>query len=245
MHGLMMDVPLLISSLIRHADRYHGDTEIVSRTVEGPIHRYTYRDAHARARRLARALARLGVKAGDRVGDARLERLSPFRALLRDLGHGRDHPHDQSAPVPRADRLHRQPRRGRDPVLRSRPSSPLVEKLAPACRSVKQWVAMTDRAHIPAARTCRASLCYEELLAAERRRLRLAGVRREHRRAPVLHLGHHRQSEGRALQPPLDDAARLRDLACPTPRACRRELGACRWCRCSTSMPGAFRTPRR
>jgi len=61
MQGLMMDVPLMISSLIRHADRYHGDTEIVSRTVEGPIHRYTYRDAHGRARCLARALSRLGV----------------------------------------------------------------------------------------------------------------------------------------------------------------------------------------
>ena len=43
MHGLMMNMPLTISSLIRHADRYHGDTEIVSRLVEGGIHRYTYR----------------------------------------------------------------------------------------------------------------------------------------------------------------------------------------------------------
>ena len=68
MLGLMMNRPLLISSLIRHADRCHGDTEIVSRTIEGPIHRYTYRDAHVRARRLARALARLGVAPGERVG---------------------------------------------------------------------------------------------------------------------------------------------------------------------------------
>jgi fatty-acyl-CoA synthase len=68
MQGLMMDMPLSISSLIRHADRFHGDTEIVSRSVEGPIHRYTYRDAHARSRRLARALVRLGVRSGDRVG---------------------------------------------------------------------------------------------------------------------------------------------------------------------------------
>jgi 3-(methylthio)propionyl---CoA ligase len=68
MLGLMMNTPLAISSLIRHADRFHADTEIVSRTIEGPIHRYTYRDAHARSRQLARALARLGVKVGDRVG---------------------------------------------------------------------------------------------------------------------------------------------------------------------------------
>ena len=50
MHGLMMNWPLLISSVIRHADLNHGDAEIVSRTVEGPIHRYTYRDAHNRCR---------------------------------------------------------------------------------------------------------------------------------------------------------------------------------------------------
>ena len=56
----------MISSLLVYADKYHGDAEIVSRTIEGPVHRYSYRDAHARARRLARALGRLGVKAGGR-----------------------------------------------------------------------------------------------------------------------------------------------------------------------------------
>jgi fatty-acyl-CoA synthase len=57
-----------VSSLIEHADRNHGDVEIVSRTVEGPIHRTTYSQAHARAKRLAQALRRLGVKEADRVG---------------------------------------------------------------------------------------------------------------------------------------------------------------------------------
>src|SRR5438105_3728047 len=68
MLGLMMDWPLMIASLLQHAGRCHADAEIVSRTVEGPIHRYTYRDAHARARKLARALTRLGVEPGERVG---------------------------------------------------------------------------------------------------------------------------------------------------------------------------------
>ena len=67
MFGLMMEMPLLISSLIRHADREHGDTEIVSRTIEGPIHRYTYRDAHRRSRQLANALIGLGIQTGDRI----------------------------------------------------------------------------------------------------------------------------------------------------------------------------------
>ena len=67
MQGLMMDMPLLVSGLIQHADRHHGATEIVSKTVEGGIHRYTYRDAHVRARRLANALKTLGVGMNDRV----------------------------------------------------------------------------------------------------------------------------------------------------------------------------------
>ena len=67
MHGLMMDQPLLISDLIRHADRHHASTEIVSKTVDGSVHRYTYRQAHARARRLANALKKLGVRMHDRV----------------------------------------------------------------------------------------------------------------------------------------------------------------------------------
>ena len=51
-----------------HADRHHGDTEIVSRRVEGDIHRYTFRDCHRRARQMANALTSLGVKPSDRIG---------------------------------------------------------------------------------------------------------------------------------------------------------------------------------
>lgn len=68
MNGLMMQRQLLISSLIVHADRHHGDTEIVSRRVEGDIHRYTYRDCHRRERQMANVLTSLGVKASERVG---------------------------------------------------------------------------------------------------------------------------------------------------------------------------------
>ena len=68
MRGLMQDRPLLISSLIDYAAEYHGSTEIVSRTVEGPIHRYDYRAARRRSMRLANALAALGIQPGERVG---------------------------------------------------------------------------------------------------------------------------------------------------------------------------------
>ena len=165
MLGLMMNTPLLISSLIRHADRCHGDTEIVSRTVEGPIHRYTYRDAHTRSRRLARALARLGVAPGERVGtlawngyrhfelyyavsgmEAVIHTINPrlfFDQLTYIVGHAED-------------RL----------VCFDLTFLPLVEKLAPLCPGVTAWIALTDRAHLPQT-TLANLLCYEDLLAAE------------------------------------------------------------------------------
>src|SRR5471032_3287504 len=68
LRGLMMEMPLLILSLIEHADNYHGDTEIVSRLSEGGQHRTTYRQVHRRMKRLANALTRMGVTQSDRIG---------------------------------------------------------------------------------------------------------------------------------------------------------------------------------
>ena len=68
MLGQMMNQPLLISSLLVHVERHHGNREIVSRRVEGDIHRYTFRDMARRSRRLANALTALGLSATQRVG---------------------------------------------------------------------------------------------------------------------------------------------------------------------------------
>jgi acyl-CoA synthetase (AMP-forming)/AMP-acid ligase II len=68
MQGLMSERPLLVSAIIKHAGIYHRDTEVVSRTTDGAIHRYTYGMSEHRAKRLAQALLRLGVGPGDRVG---------------------------------------------------------------------------------------------------------------------------------------------------------------------------------
>jgi len=68
MRGLMSERPLLVSSLIEHAARYHGDVEIVSRLVDGTTHRYGYAEAARRSKQLANALLRLGIEPGDRVG---------------------------------------------------------------------------------------------------------------------------------------------------------------------------------
>ncbi len=68
MMGLMMDRPLLTTEILKHAVRNYRNTEIVTRTVEGPIHRYTIADSAKRIAKLANALTSLGVKKGDRVG---------------------------------------------------------------------------------------------------------------------------------------------------------------------------------
>ena len=67
MHGQMMEVPLLVTEILRFAERNHPDSEVVSVTFDDPRHRTTYREVFRRARKLANALAAAGVRAGDRV----------------------------------------------------------------------------------------------------------------------------------------------------------------------------------
>lgn len=68
MHGLMMDYPLTLTSILERARRVFGEREIVSRLEDGSLHRSDYATIHARVRRLMAVLAELGVEAGDRVG---------------------------------------------------------------------------------------------------------------------------------------------------------------------------------
>src|SRR2546429_7045233 len=65
MLGLMQDWPLLCHRIIDHAAIQHGNREVVSRSIEGPIHRTNYRDVRARALKVAQRLEKEGVKLGD------------------------------------------------------------------------------------------------------------------------------------------------------------------------------------
>jgi fatty-acyl-CoA synthase len=164
MFGLMQDRQLLISSLITHADRHHGDREIVSRTIEGPIHRYTYRDAHARARRLANALTRLGVQSGDRLGTLAWNGYRHFEIYFGVSGMGavchtinpRLFPEQIVYIINHAEDSH---------FFFDLTFAPLIERIKAQCPGVKSWIALTDRGHMPAAPA--GALCYEELLAGE------------------------------------------------------------------------------
>jgi 3-(methylthio)propionyl---CoA ligase len=66
--GQMMYAPMLLSSILEQAARHSAGVEIVSRRVEGDVHRYTYRDCHARAMQLAQALLTRGTQTGECIG---------------------------------------------------------------------------------------------------------------------------------------------------------------------------------
>ena len=164
MNGRRMKLPLTIASLIEHADRWHGATEVVSRLPEGGIHRYGWSDAHRRSRRLAAALAALGVAPGERAatlawnGHRHLElyyAVSGSGAVCHTV-NPRLFPEQIAWIVNDA----------RDACLFFDVTFlKVVEAIAPRCPSVRAWVAMTDRAHMPESAV--PLLCYEELLAAQ------------------------------------------------------------------------------
>ena len=163
MNGLMMQKQLLISSLIVHADRHHGDTEIVSRRVEGDIHRYTFRDCHRRARQMASALTSLGVKPSDRIGTLawngyrHLELyygVSGMGAILHTI-NPRLH-EDQVAYI--ANHAEDQY------IFFDLTFLPLIKAVAGRCKTVKAFIAMTDHAHMPKNAGIENLLCYEDLV---------------------------------------------------------------------------------
>jgi len=165
MRGLMMDRPLLIQSLIRYAARYHADTEIVSRTTEGPLHRYTYAEAERRAKQLAKALMRLGVGFGDRVATIAWNNHRHFEAYYAISGIGAVC--HTINPRLFADQLAYIVNHAEDKVmLVDLTFVPLAEKMAASWPAVRHYVVMTDRAHMPATSLPNA-LCYEEIVAAE------------------------------------------------------------------------------
>ena len=166
MNGSMMQLPLLISSLLVHAERHHGEQEVVSRRVEGDIHRTTFREIAARSRRMANALARLGIKSGERVATLAWNGYRHVEVYYAASGSGavlhtlnpRLHP-DQVTYI--ADHAEDQA------LFFDLTFLPLVEAVAARLTTVKRFVAMTDRAHMPAAGKIPGLLCYEELIEAE------------------------------------------------------------------------------
>ena len=168
MLGQMQHQPLLISSLLTHAARHHGGTEIVSKTEEGAIHRTTWAEVEHRARKLARVLAGLGVGPSDRVGSLAWNGYRHLEIYYGAPGMGaichtinpRLHPDDIAYIVNHAG----------DRVLFVDPSfTGLIGTIAPAIRDhVRAVVMLTAPEHMPALTLPPGMrlLCYDELVAA-------------------------------------------------------------------------------
>ncbi|WP_292931622.1 3-(methylthio)propionyl-CoA ligase [Noviherbaspirillum sp.] len=161
--GQMMSQPLLISSIIQHADRYFGGNEIVSRRVEGDIHRYTYRDCHKRARQMANALTGLGVKMGDRVATLAWNGYRHMELYYAISGSGavmhtinpRLHPEQIAYIVNHAEDQY---------LFFDMTFLPLVEAFAASCKTTKGFVMMCDRDRMPKESRIANLMCYEDLI---------------------------------------------------------------------------------
>jgi 3-(methylthio)propionyl---CoA ligase len=163
MQGLMMDMPLLVSNLLRHAARHYADVEIVSRRVEGDVHRYTYADCHARAARLADAFTKHEVRVGDRVATLAWNGYRHMEIYYAVGGMGgvihtinpRLHPEQIAWIVNHAN----------DQFLAFDLSFlPIVEAIAALCPNVRGWIAMCGRDRLPAGDKLPTLICYEEFL---------------------------------------------------------------------------------
>lgn len=162
--GLMMDRPMLVSTIIDYAAEVHATTPIVSAAVEGGIHRQTFAETRTRVARLANVLLKLGVKPGDRIATLAWNTHRHFELYFAISGIGavchtinpRLFPEQMTYIVNHA----------RDTMLFFDTTfTPLVQKLKAGFAPVHTYVALTDRAHMPAGESVPGLLCYEELLA--------------------------------------------------------------------------------
>ena len=165
MHGLMMDTPLLISSIAEHAANFHGDREIVSVTMDNPRHRYSVADSVQRARQLAGALDKLGLARGDRVATIAW---NDYRHLEIYYGvSGAGYVCHTINPRLFPEQLVFIINHAQDRYICTDPMFvPLLEKLLGQIPNVEGFVIMTDAAHMPETSLPNA-VCYETLIAAE------------------------------------------------------------------------------
>lgn len=162
MLGLMQQHPLLISSLIEHAAGVHSKSQIVSYSSDSPAHRCTYADINHRAKKIAAALTAFGIQKGDRIGSLALNSYRHMELFFGVSGMGavlhtvnpRLFPEQIEYIINHAEDQY---------VFFDLAFSSLIEKLAPMLETVKAFVAMTDRSHMPVVKIPNL-LCYEEVI---------------------------------------------------------------------------------
>src|SRR5438132_398919 len=163
MLGLMQDWPLLCHRIIEHAAKYHGTQEVVTRSVEGPIHRTNYAEIHARALKVSQRLDRDGIKLGDRVATIAWNTWRHLEAWYGIMGIGavchtvnpRRFPDQIAWIINHAeDRV----------VITDTTFVPILEKIADKLPSVERYIVLTDKAHMPQT-TLKNAVAYEDWIA--------------------------------------------------------------------------------
>ena len=163
MLGLMQDWPLLLHRLIDHAAIQHGEREVVTRSIEGPIHRTNYAEVRQRALRVAKRLAAERIEVGDRIATLAWNSWRHVEAWYGIAGIGaifhtvnpRLFPEQIAWIVNHAeDRI----------MMVDLTFVPLLEKLADKLPSIEKYIVLTDAAHMPQT-SLRNAVAYEDWLA--------------------------------------------------------------------------------
>jgi fatty-acyl-CoA synthase len=161
MQGRMQDWPLTVDRIIDHAKSWHGDREVVSRSVEGAIVRTTYADIHGRAKRVSNVLTGLGVQTGDRVATLAWNTASHIEAWYGIMGMGAVC-HTLN-PRLFAEQLVYIINHAEDRVIFTDLTfTPILAGIRDQIPTVKQIVVLTDADHMPS--DLPGALCYETLL---------------------------------------------------------------------------------
>jgi fatty-acyl-CoA synthase len=162
MLGMMQDWPLTVDKILDHAKNWHGEREVVTRSVEGPIVRTNYAAIHERARRVSNALLAWGIKPGDRVATLAWNTGNHIETWYGIMGIGavchtlnpRLFPEQLAYIINHAeDRI----------LFTDLTFVPLLEAVLPHCPTVERVIVMTDAAHMPQAKLPRAE-AYETVL---------------------------------------------------------------------------------
>ena len=163
MLGLMQDWPLLIHRVIDHAATYHGGRQIISRSVEGPIHTTTYASVRARAKKVAQRLARDGIKPGDRVATLGWNTWRHLEAWYGIVGIGAVY-HTVN-PRLFEDQIAWIVNHAEDRVMMTDLTFvPTLEKLSDRLPSIERYIVFTDAAHMPKT-SLKNAVAYEDWIA--------------------------------------------------------------------------------
>jgi fatty-acyl-CoA synthase len=163
MLGLMQEWPLLTNKIVDHAARQHGGREIVSRSVEGPIVRTTYRELRARALKVAARLRADGFQPGDRIATMAWNTARHLEAWYGINGMGGVYHTLNPRLFP--EQIAWIMNHAQDACLFvDLTFLPLVEKIAPHVASLRKIIVLTDGAHLPA-NAPQGAVAYEDWLA--------------------------------------------------------------------------------